>query len=108
MPTNLERKARISDLQCAIGAARCLGAEFVDVLHQKDTYFQVQAGRLKLREIVGHQSELIYYERDENSFDRISHFQIYPVAEPSLLISILSKAIGIKAIVEKERSLFLH
>jgi adenylate cyclase class IV len=60
---NIELKARCPDLNAAREAARRLGAEFAGTLEQRDTYFVVPHGRLKLRQTAGHGAELVAYAR---------------------------------------------
>ena len=60
---NIEIKARYPDLDRGKKLAKAAGASYEGVLRQVDTYFIVANGRLKLREINGERSELIYYER---------------------------------------------
>ena len=62
---NLEIKAKLPDRANTLQAALRLGAEFNATLIQTDTYFRVPHGRLKLREIEGEHSELIFYDRPD-------------------------------------------
>jgi adenylate cyclase class 2 len=105
MARNLEFKARVADLLSLEKVFVENGAAFVEDLKQKDTYFCVQKGRLKLREILGKKSELIFYERQENSSTSMqSNYEIFR-SDDSLLKNILVKSLGVKVIVEKERRL---
>jgi len=108
MPVNLELKARIASLEAAEARARAAGAGFRDTLSQVDTYFRVAHGRLKLREQKGGPSELIYYERAEDTAERWSSYEKEPVAEPEALTRMLSRALGVLAVVAKERRLYLY
>jgi predicted adenylyl cyclase CyaB len=108
MPRNLELKARVPSGPAAIARARECGAEFSDTLLQIDTYFHVTSGRLKMREQYARAAELIHYFREENSTERWSDYQRIPIADPSALKSALRGALGILAIVEKERLLFMY
>lgn len=108
MPANLEIKARIASSNKAVETARSLDAVYCGDLYQTDTYFCAPNGRLKLREIRGQQSELIFYERGEKSARRHSEFKIYPVEDGLGLKNILEHAMGIRAFVEKKRALFLY
>ena len=51
-----------------------MGAARHGTLLQRDTYFRVPRGRLKLRESDGETAELIYYERSEETGERWSRF----------------------------------
>jgi predicted adenylyl cyclase CyaB len=108
MPRNLEIKAWIEHVQRAQSVARSLNATHAGILHQTDTYFKVQQGRLKLREIADSHSELIYYLRDEASPRRESKYEVYRVEDAASLKGILEHALGILATVKKERMLFLY
>lgn len=107
MRLNLELKASIPSIDLARTAARRCGAEFSGVLVQEDTYFRVPRGRLKLREIAGDRSELIYYERPDTSHERWSSYSTVPIVEPGGLKEQLSSALGVRVIVKKRRELFL-
>lgn len=107
MPTNLELKAKIDDVGSSVAIACSIGARDMGMLRQRDTYFRVPRGRLKLREIEGRGAELIYYERNESGPERLSTFTITPVAEPEPLRRSLDAALGIRGVVAKTRRLFL-
>ena len=108
MATNLELKARITSAAGAQECARRLGAAYQGVLHQRDTYFRVAAGRLKIREIRGSAAELIWYERDESTSERWSRYERVAIADPAPLLRVLAGACGTLAVVEKDRSLYLY
>lgn len=107
MPQNLEIKARIKSISKAYEVANSFDTQFVDELHQCDTYFVVPKGRLKLREINSMHAELIFYLRDESLNLRNSNYQIYSVSEPAKLRSFLEVVFGVKGIVRKRRSVYL-
>jgi adenylate cyclase, class 2 len=108
MPKNLEVKARIQNVSEAIKVAHSISATYAGELLQTDTYFHVVKGRLKLREIDNTNSELIYYNRSEEMSDRISNFDIFPCQYSNQLKLMLEKGLGIKAIVQKKRKLFMY
>ena len=108
MPRNLEIKARIDNVKLAQTIAQSINATYAGVLHQVDTYFIVQQGRLKLREIIDSHSELIYYLREETSVQRKSDYEIHPVHNGLSLKRILEHSLGIAATVQKTRTLFLY
>ena len=102
---NLEFKTRLADPKEALARARELGAELWGDLRQTDTYFNVPSGRLKLRETAGLQAELIHYERDEDGADRTSDYEIARTPEPASLLDVLTRALGVIAVVRKRRTL---
>lgn len=108
MPQNLEIKARIQGFAVAQSVCEQIGAQYVGRWKQVDTYFQVRRGRLKLREIENSLSELIRYEREEHSNLRTSNFEIFTCEHGSSLKKILGDAIGVRAVVEKTRTLYLY
>lgn len=102
---NLEYKARVGELNLLESIFMGSGAAFEGILKQRDTYFEVKAGRLKLREAEGRQAELIFYDRDEaSSAGMESRYEIFSVPDPSLK-DVLTEALGVKTVVEKERRL---
>jgi len=104
---NLELKARLADLGRAEAAARALGASYGGDLYQLDTYFAVATGRLKLRETGGESAELVFYDRPEDAPTRFSDYFKGLVAEPAKVREVLSRALGVRAQVEKTRRLYL-
>lgn len=61
----VELKARVDDLEVIRKKLNILNAKYVGIFHQKDQYFEVPEGRLKLREVKGYNTlELIYYQRE--------------------------------------------
>lgn len=80
-------------------------ADYRGIDHQTDTYFKVPNGRLKLRE--GNiENSLIYYSREESSGTKQSNVDMLEATNPAALKSVLSKAIGILAVVSKRREIY--
>jgi predicted adenylyl cyclase CyaB len=104
---NLEFKARLENTDSMLAVARALGAELWGDLRQTDTYFNVPTGRLKLRETAGYQAELIYYERTEESERRESDYFVTPVPDAASALEVLGRALGVRAVVRKRRTLVL-
>lgn len=71
MPTNLELKIPLDSFEPTVELLKDINAEYKEILNQKDIYYTVNAGLLKLR-LLNKQAELILYNRDENSKDRYS------------------------------------
>jgi adenylate cyclase class 2 len=91
----------------ASSAATCLrlGANDHGVIRQRDTYFASPRGRLKLREQESG-AELIHYERADDREPRPSDYRLCSVPDVSALRDALEAALGIVAVVEKQRHLF--
>ncbi len=104
---NLELKARCPDPARVEAALQRLGARNEGVLVQRDTYFPVPHGRLKLREIEGAPAQLIAYDRPEEQAQRFSQYRISEVPDPAGLIAVLSAALGVRGVVAKRRHLYL-
>jgi len=80
-------------------------AEFKGIDQQTDTYFNVNKGRLKLRE--GNiENNLIYYERADQHGPKNSNFNLVKINDTEGLKEVLIKSIGIKVIVKKKREIY--
>ncbi len=104
---NIELKARCRDLPAALAAAMKLSPRDAGEQHQIDTYFHVPHGRLKLREIVGIKSELIWYDRSNQAVSRKSDYRLTPITHPAELKASLIAALGIRIEVRKIRRVLL-
>ena len=105
---NLEAKALDPDPEATRRACVGLGASEAGLLRQRDTYFGTRSGRLKLREDLGAATaELIAYERPTVGGIRVSRYRRIAVSEPVETRELLSAALGVSGVVEKERRLFL-
>jgi predicted adenylyl cyclase CyaB len=107
---NLELKAVDPDPPATLDAALALpGVEDHGVLIQRDTYFFAVQARLKLREAWAggdHRlAELITYARADREGPKVSHYRVVQVADHVALAEALTDALGVRAVVEKERRL---
>lgn len=102
---NLEIKARCGDPERVRAVLRSRQARFAGTDHQLDTYFRVPAGRLKLRE--GNiENALIYYDRQNESGPKQSDVLLHVVSPNSGLKEILTKVLGVLAVVDKQREIY--
>lgn len=102
---NVEIKARCADPAQVRAILSKQNARFVGEDHQIDTYFQVESGRLKLRE--GNiENALIFYQRDDQAGPKKSNVTMYHCEPNPDLKAVLSTAIGIKTVVDKRRSIY--
>lgn len=104
---NIELKARYSDLQIARDVCHQISAQFEGVLQQEDVYFNVPQSRLKLRTINNERSELIAYDRPDETAVRGSDYRIIPIADRDAAVSLLQSVLGVRGIVRKVRELYL-
>jgi len=104
---NVEVKATDPDPARSLAVARELGAEDHGVVVQRDTYFRVPAGRLKLREERPGRPHLIQYVRPDGTQPRESRYRLVPVEDPEGLRAALDAALGTLVVVEKARRLLL-
>ena len=105
MPINIEIKAKCSNPNHIRNVLRSRGAEFKGTDHQIDTYFKVNSGRLKLRE--GKiENFLIHYNRENQKGPKQSNIILFKTQPGSNLKEILTKAMGVLVIVEKEREIY--
>lgn len=107
MPTNIEIKARLTDVPSTRALAEALSDIPPQTFHQRDTFFRCAHGRLKLREMSGGHAELIFYTRPDSAAAKQSDYDIAPVADPELLRGVLSRALGVTQTVVKTRVLYL-
>jgi adenylate cyclase, class 2 len=103
---NIELKARLHDLAAARDIALQIATEYVGVQLQTDTYFVCPQGRMKLREIVGQSAYLVWYDRPDDLQSKDSNYLIREVADEARIRK-LKAEMGIRAIVEKRREIFL-
>jgi adenylate cyclase class 2 len=104
---NVELKATDPDPDRSLAVCLELGADDHGVLVQRDTYFRVPDGRLKLREETPGGAALIQYHRADAAHARESRYRVVPVADADGMRDALDAALGTLAVVDKERRLLL-
>ena len=104
---NVELKAPDPDPARSLAVCRELGAQDRGVLRQRDTYFKVARGRLKLREEEPGGATLVQYERPDAAQARESRYRLSAVPDPDELRASLDAALGTLVVVDKERHLLL-
>jgi adenylate cyclase class IV len=104
---NVELKAHDPDPRISLAICLELGAADQGVLWQRDTYFAVAHGRLKLREQDPGAAQLIQYFRDDQPQERLSSYRIVEATDPEGLRSALDASLGVEVAVVKHRRLFL-
>ena len=116
---NIEWKGRLTDRGPSLDALteqlqQCVSESASDErgyrdggsMKQVDTYFRVTDSRLKLREIDGKTTELIWYRRDNNDGTRSCVYRRLAVSDPRLVTDGLRVTLGIETQVVKVRRLF--
>lgn len=105
MARNIEIKARARNF-ASMAAAASLSDTPGTVLEQRDTFFHVSDGRLKLREARPGGAELIFYHRGNCPEARLSEYSRAAVADATVLKHVLASALGICGEVKKQRRLY--
>jgi adenylate cyclase class 2 len=104
---NVEAKFKLVNSAHAREVATRLGFEARGILSQRDTFFRVAHGKLKLREEAAG-TWLIHYRRRREGDLELSDYEIVPVAEPARTRSMLASALSVLAEVRKERTLLMR
>ncbi len=107
MGTNIEIKARLTDVERARRVAERLSGGPPQVISQVDTFYRTAAGRLKLRRQPGGPAELIAYTRPDTPGPKRSDYVIYTTSAPDQLDRVLQAALGQRGVVRKVRHLYL-
>ncbi len=107
MPRNIEIKAHVEDINKHIALSKTIADQPVQFLHQEDVFFNCENGRLKLRKFPDAPAQLIFYQRTDQAGPKLCDYSIIEITSPESLQTTLEQAYGIKAIVKKQRQLFL-
>jgi len=107
MARNIEIKARVSDPAALRRRAAALSDTPAELIAQEDTFFHVPQGRLKLRVISPDHGQLIYYQRPDAAGPKQSDYHISITNEPQTLKDILTRSLGVRGVVNKQRWLYL-
>lgn len=119
MAQNIEIKARATNFASQLKLAEQISDKALEILVQRDTFFKVADGRLKLREFhddspdtvsntrEAKAAQLIFYRRIDTSGPKLSEYHITETDDAMGLKSVLQKAYGIRQVVNKVRSLYM-
>jgi adenylate cyclase class IV len=107
MARNIEIKASVPDLEALATRAAAVADSGPTEIHQDDTFFRCEAGRLKLRAFRDGEGELIFYRRADRQGPKESFYLRSPTSAPDTLRESLSLAYGPAGRVRKHRTLFL-
>lgn len=106
---NIEIKARTTGHTRIRKYLKDHDADFKGLDHQKDTYFSVTHGRLKIRE--GNvESCLVYYNRDDRPGPKPCRYHIVQfkpgAPEAARIKELLTVSLGILCVVDKKREIY--
>ncbi|MHC4575695.1 MAG: class IV adenylate cyclase [Planctomycetota bacterium] len=104
---NVEIKARVANPHHTESIAAQIADSGPVNIEQEDIFFNCPRGRLKLRKFSHKEGELIYYNRDDAPEPAECNYSILKTSYPTLLGRILAKALGVRGIVRKSRTLYL-
>jgi adenylate cyclase class IV len=107
MAENVEIKARLTDPVRAHRLAGALSDVPAQVLSQRDVFFCVPRGRLKLRWQGDDRGYLVYYERADDTGPRSSLYYVSESRDPAVLEQLLAAALGVRGEVRKQRTLYM-
>jgi adenylate cyclase len=103
----VEIKARVKDPAALQAAALALGDGPAQIIKQRDTFYRVPRGRLKLRVFADGTGELIAYDRPNQEGPKTSRYAISPTSDPERLHAALSLTLGVRGVVSKQRTLVM-
>jgi adenylate cyclase, class 2 len=104
---NIELKAVDLAPARSMDACRTIGAREEGEIWQRDAYFAVPYGGLKLREERPGRPHLIQFERADEAQHRESRYRIVATEDPETMLDALTAAVGLRIVVTKRRRLFL-
>jgi adenylate cyclase class IV len=107
MARNIEIKARAVDLHAVRARAASLTSGPSETLRQRDTFFAVPYGRVKVREFSDGSGELIAYSRPDQRGPKESVYIRYTCPNAKDLSEALAAALPIRGVVVKRREVFL-
>jgi predicted adenylyl cyclase CyaB len=107
MARNIEIKTRVRDRQALDRHLAALPIGQREQLQQLDTFFHIPAGRLKLREFDQGEAELIRYDREDCPDMKLSTYERVAVTDAQALRTLLSRALGIRGQVKKQRTVLM-
>jgi adenylate cyclase class IV len=104
---NVEIKARAADPAALRARVAALATAPPVWIGQTDTFFTVARGRLKLRRFDDGTGRLIFYERDDTTGPKTSFYSMSTCPDAREMEAVLTRALGVRGIVEKRRELFM-
>lgn len=105
---NVEIKARLSNPDHTASIVAQIADSGPVIIEQEDVFFNCSKGRLKLRTFSDKTGELIYYNRDSGNGPSECNYSIVQTSDPSLIHNILTEALGVRGVIRKSRTLYMH
>lgn len=106
MARNIEVKARVRDPARFRELVEAISDTPPVTLRQEDVFFGSPRGRLKLRKLGDGSAEIIHYDRADSHQPSHSEYFRAAVSDPLGLEEVLSRALGVRGVVRKERRLY--
>jgi adenylate cyclase class IV len=106
MPKNLEIKVKLTSHKEIKSILKKLKIPLKELLIQKDIYYKVNTGILKLR-IENKKQTLIFYDRNEKSKKRWSDYHLLEIDKTDGN-KYLKRFLNVLTIVDKKRELYLY
>jgi len=108
MAENIEIKARCLNFNATLNKVKEIALEYIGSDFQRDTYYRVKNGRLKLRESQMDGAYLIPYIRPDRTNPRKSFYAKINIDTPEEVRNLFHGILGIHAIVSKRREIYLY
>jgi len=107
---NIELKVYVDNFKQIISLLKKSGAKHEHKLHQIDTYYKCDEGRIKLREISNKNFQLIFYKRPNSYASKLSSYFILNLNKDQFKIMklILSVAYDSINVIKKKRDLWVY
>jgi adenylate cyclase class IV len=107
MSRNIEIKARVDDLEAVRTRAAAIASGAPQLINQRDTFFVVASGRLKVRAFGDGTGELIAYERANERGPKQSTYTRASCHDAAALCEALARVLPVRGVVNKRREVFL-
>ena len=105
---NIESKFRCADHERVAAHALDMGARDEGCSRQRDQFYDVPRGRLKLRILEDGRRELISYNRENLPEARTSEYSLHVTSNAATLDEVLNRAVARTETIEKSRHLLIH
>jgi len=107
MSRNIEIKARVDDLDAVRTRAAAIASGPPRRIDQRDTFFVVDHGRLKVRAFADGSGELIAYERSNERGPKQSSYTRAECGDAAALCEALARVLSVRGVVTKHREVFI-